>query len=198
MTRSPFTVADSTGLPHAGQLPSSLTDDGVRYFAHGSHQGTSVAFPPHAELQGNRTEPETLPDGTFEIPDVRRGQVTIHEQGERGRVGGALQRVQHTEAVPCGLALLAAGLAFCYMTQIARYVETMKLAVGSVRLVQFSPFLTGSTEGFDTHLFLNGEAPDEVQTNLLTIAARTCYLHATMAAALPPLVSVKHNGSPLR
>ena len=102
------------------------------------------------------------------------------------------------DRAPCGLALLAAGLAFCYMTQIARYVETMKLAVGSVRLVQFSPFLTGGAEGFDTHLFLNGEAPDEMQTNLLTIAARTCYLHATMAAALPPLVSVKHNGSPLR
>jgi hypothetical protein len=101
------------------------------------------------------------------------------------------------DRAPCGLALLSAGLAFCYMTQIARYVETMKLAVGAVRLVQFSPFLTGGAEGFDTHLFLNGEAPDEVQGNLLTIAARTCYLHATMAAALPPLVSVKHNGSPL-
>ena len=101
------------------------------------------------------------------------------------------------DRAPCGLALLSAGLAFCYMTQIARYVETMKLAVGSVRLVQFSPFLTGGAEGFDTHLFLNGEAPDEVQGNLLTIAARTCYLHATMAAALPPLVSAKHNGSPL-
>ena len=101
------------------------------------------------------------------------------------------------DRAPCGLALLSAGLAFCYMTQIARYVETMKLAVGAVRLVQFSPFLTGGAEGFDTHLFLNGEAPDEVQGNLLTIAARTCYLHATMAAALPPLISAKHNGSPL-
>ena len=73
----------------------------------------------------------------------------------------------------------------------------MKLAVGSVRLVQFSPFQAGAAEGFDTHLFLNGEAVDEVQNNLLTIAARTCYLHATMAAALPPVVRLRHNGSPL-
>ena len=97
------------------------------------------------------------------------------------------------DRAPCGLALLAAGLAFCYMTQIARYVEAMKLAVGSVRLVQFSPFQAGAAEGFDTHLFLNGEAADEVQTNLLTIAARTCYLHATMAAALPPAISIRYN-----
>ena len=101
------------------------------------------------------------------------------------------------DRAPCGLALLSAGLAFCYMTQIARYVEAMKLAVGSVRLVQFSPFQAGAAEGFDTHLFLNGEAVDEVQSNLLTIAARTCYLHATMAAALPPVVRLRHNGSPL-
>ncbi len=101
------------------------------------------------------------------------------------------------DRAPCGLALLSAGLAFCYMTQIARYVDAMKLAVGSVRLVQFSPFQAGAAEGFDTHLFLNGEAVDEVQSNLLTIAARTCYLHATMAAALPPVVRLRHNGSPL-
>jgi len=101
------------------------------------------------------------------------------------------------DRAPCGLALLSAGLAFCYMTQIARYVEAMKLAVGSVRLVQFSPFQTGAAEGFDTHLFLNGEATEEVQTNLLTIAARTCYLHATMGAALPPVVSIRHNDCPI-
>jgi uncharacterized OsmC-like protein len=101
------------------------------------------------------------------------------------------------DRAPCGLALLSAGLAFCYMTQIARYVEAMKLAVGSVRLVQFSPFQTGVAEGFDTHLFLNGEATEEVQTNLLTIAARTCYLHATMGAALPPVVSIRHNDCPI-
>ncbi len=101
------------------------------------------------------------------------------------------------DRAPCGLALLSAGLAFCYMTQIARYIEAMKLAVGAVRLVQFSPFRTGAAEGFDTHLFLNGEAGDDVQTNLLTIAARTCYLHATMAATLPPVVSIKHNDRPL-
>jgi uncharacterized OsmC-like protein len=98
------------------------------------------------------------------------------------------------DRAPSGLALLAAGLAFCYMTQLARYVEGMKLGVGSIRLVQFSPFANGAAAGFDTHLFLNGDAPESAQSNLLSIAARTCYLHATMAASLPPQISVTHNG----
>jgi hypothetical protein len=101
------------------------------------------------------------------------------------------------DRAPSGLALLSAGLAFCYMTQLARYVESMKLAVGAIRLVQFNPYSNGAAEAVDTHLFLNGNAPEEVQTNLLTIAARTCYLHATVAATLPPVVRVVHNDVPL-
>jgi uncharacterized OsmC-like protein len=102
------------------------------------------------------------------------------------------------DRAPSGLALLSTGLAFCYMTQLARYVESMKLAVGSIRLVQFSPYANGVAEAVDTHLFLNGEAPEAVQANLLSIAARTCYLHATVAATLPPVVHTVHNGAALR
>ena len=84
-------------------------------------------------------------------------------------------------AAPCGLALLSAGIAFCYMTQLSRYIENMKMNIHGVRLVQFNPYVAGPTaaaEPIDTHLFLNGEAADETHLQLLTIAARTCYLHA--------------------
>ncbi len=102
------------------------------------------------------------------------------------------------DRAPGGLALLSAGLAFCYMTQLARYIEAMRLDVDAVRLVQFSPFTTGAAgraRPFDTHKFLSGEAAELQQSNLLTIGARTCYLHATMAAALPPVVKLIHNGN---
>lgn len=111
------------------------------------------------------------------------------------------------DSAPSGLALLSAGLAFCYMTQLARYIENMKLAIRGIRLVQYSPYalepgssggqMSGQAEPVDTHLFLNGEAPDEIHADLLTMAARTCYLHATAAAALPPVLRVVHNGKPL-
>ena len=107
-------------------------------------------------------------------------------------------------SAPSGLALFAAGIAFCYMTQLARYIENMKLAINGVRLVQFTPFKSGAKDGtkavaepIDTHLFLNGEAPDETHLKLLTVAARTCYLHAASKTPTEPNLRIVHNGRPV-
>ena len=103
-----------------------------------------------------------------------------------------------TGTAPCGLALFSAGIAFCYMTQLARYIENMKMHIRSVRLVQRNPYLAGPTatvEPIDTHLFLNGEAQDETHLQLLTIAARTCYLHAAAKTPTEPKLRIIHNGS---
>lgn len=106
---------------------------------------------------------------------------------------------------PSGLALLSAGISFCYMTQLSRYIEHMKLAIRGVRMVQFTPFeLLGKDSALfaralpiDTHLFLNGEAPDELHQKLLTIAEHTCYLHSACSSELPPTVLIRHNGNVL-
>ncbi len=106
------------------------------------------------------------------------------------------------DAGPSGLALLSAGIAFCFMTQLDRYIEHMKFDIEGVRLVQYSPFaldadgegLRGVAEPADTHLFLNGHEADETYERLMHIAARTCYLHATLGAALEPVVSIELNG----
>ena len=111
------------------------------------------------------------------------------------------------EGGPSGLALIAAGIVFCYMTQLTRYILHQKFDIGGVRIVQRTPFAltgnpadgtwTGSIEPVDTHLFLNGGEDDETHERLMTIAANTCYLHATLGAQLDPLVSIEHNGKPL-
>ena len=75
------------------------------------------------------------------------------------------------------------------MTQLSRYIENMKMNIRGVRLVQFNPYVAGAkaaVEPIDTHLFLNGEAPDETHLQLLTIAARTCYLHAASKTPVEP------------
>lgn len=109
-----------------------------------------------------------------------------------------------SDMAPSGLALLSAAISFCYMTQLSRYIEHMRLAIKGVRLVQVNRYgvaagvedrVTGVAGPIDTHLFLNGEAPEETHAKLLSIAARTCYLHATAAAALEPIVRVVHNGN---
>ena len=101
------------------------------------------------------------------------------------------------DAAPSGLALFAAGISFCYMTQLARYIESMKLAINGVRLVQFTPFQGGTKAAagpIDTHLFLNGEAPDETHLKLLTVAMHTCYLHAASKTPTEPNLRITHNG----
>lgn len=100
-------------------------------------------------------------------------------------------------AAPSGLALLSAGVAFCYMTQLLRYIKSMRMQVSSVRLVQYNPYVAGTKAGvepIDTHLFLNGQAPEQTHQKLLTVAAHTCYLHACAKTPLEPLVRVIHNG----
>jgi hypothetical protein len=102
-----------------------------------------------------------------------------------------------SDGAPCGLALLSAGMAFCYMTQLARYIENMKMNIHGVRLVQFNPYVAGANavaEPIDTHLFLNGEAAEEMHLQLLTIAARTCYLHAASKTPTEPKLNIVHNG----
>ncbi|MBM3528238.1 MAG: hypothetical protein FJX62_09105 [Alphaproteobacteria bacterium] len=103
-------------------------------------------------------------------------------------------------AAPTGLSLLSAGIAFCYMTQLSRYIENMKMNIRAVRLVQFNPYVFSDkarVEPVDTHLFLNGDAPDETHLQLLTIAARTCYLHAAAKTPVEPNLRIVHNGNAL-
>jgi len=104
---------------------------------------------------------------------------------------------------PSGLALLSAGVGFCYMTQLSRYIQYQKMAIRGVRLVQDIPFIidsdnermAGRLEPADTHLFLSGDEDDETFERLMRIAERTCYLHATMATNLEPRVVVRRKAS---
>lgn len=135
-------------------------------------------------------EGHSLPGGQYAtdtwlaMPGTSHFTLTSDESGEA--------------AAPSGLALLSAGISFCYMTQLARYIENMKMNIRAVRLVQFSPYGAGAkgvAEPIDTHLFLNGEAPDETHLQLLTIAARTCYLHAAANTPNEPKLRIIHNGA---
>ena len=108
------------------------------------------------------------------------------------------------EKGPSGLALVAAGIVFCYLTQLSRYILHQKVNINGVRIVQYTPFFTtgsasegnwtGSIEPVDTHLFLNGGADTKTHERIMTIAANTCYLHATLIAQLNPIVTIAHNG----
>ena len=103
------------------------------------------------------------------------------------------------DLAPSGLALLSAGIAFCYMTQLSRYIDYMKYKIRHVRLVQYSPYTFNGTDGniepVATHLFLHGDESDETHEKFMRISAVTCFLHATLKAALIPQVTVELNGT---
>jgi hypothetical protein len=109
---------------------------------------------------------------------------------------------------PSGLALLSAGMAFCYMTQLSRTIEHLPSMAPfrhgrGARVVQTASFaiargaqnrFTGACDSIDTHVFLNADAPAALHVELATHAARGCFLRAAAAAALAPVPRVMHNG----
>lgn len=179
-------------LPDTAVLPNLITKTGRR------EAGSPAPAPASTDTRIVRIVKgeghPIFPEGCFEVDTWLAMPGTSHfafctDEGD-------------SDLAPSGLALLSAAISFCYMTQLSRYIEHMRLAIKGVRLVQFNPYrLTTTADGrtigvagpVDTHLFLNGNAPEETHAKLLMIAARTCYLHATAAAALEPVVRIVHN-----
>ncbi|NNE82542.1 MAG: hypothetical protein HKN28_01085, partial [Alphaproteobacteria bacterium] len=114
----------------------------------------------------------TETDSTLEMPGVSHFRLKSDERSD-------------AEQAPSGLGLASAGIVFCYMTQLARYIEHQKFNIRGVRLVQYTPYtLTGSIadgtwqgtqEPVDTHLFLSGDESDETHERLMNIGAAMCY-----------------------
>jgi uncharacterized OsmC-like protein len=119
------------------------------------------------------------------------------------RLGGSAFAIQSDDRLsgdqaPSALAHAYAGIAFCFMTQLLRYVEHHHMKVRALRLVQLSPcrIASGVAQALplDTHVFVHTEESDEVMERLVQMSARTCYLHAALSGALPPEVALVLNG----
>ena len=87
---------------------------------------------------------------------------------------------------PSPLTYFAVGVAFCYHTQLCRYVDVRRLAVSRPRLVQLSTHVVHSeraqTLPLDTHLFFRGDIDQEQTRTLLVAGANTCYAHRALGA----------------
>jgi uncharacterized OsmC-like protein len=119
------------------------------------------------------------------------------------RLGGSAFAIRSDDRssgdqAPSALAHAYAGIAFCFMTQLLRYVEHHHMKVRALRLVQLSPcrIASGVAQALplDTHVFVHTEESDEVMERLVQMSARTCYLHAALSETLPPEVTLILNG----
>lgn len=92
------------------------------------------------------------------------------------------------ERAPSGLALLSAGIAFCYMTQIGRYAHIVKQKLDGYSILQDSFFsLPGASGGtgkagqahpLETHVHLTGPEDADFARRIVDMGERTCFLHA--------------------
>lgn len=111
------------------------------------------------------------------------------------------------ERAPSSLAYLAAGVGFCYMTQLGRYAQIVKQDLGSYRIVQDNVFklqqndsgpgLQAVAKPVDTHVFVTFDEAEEAAQKLVSMGEQTCFLHAAMRTTNPTQIQVELNGEPV-
>lgn len=87
---------------------------------------------------------------------------------------------------PDALSYIAAGIGFCFMTQLGRYTTITKQQLDGYRVIQDTHFSTGGGPAapVETHVFLDTLADDEVARTMLDMGEQTCFLHALCRTAL--------------
>jgi len=101
----------------------------------------------------------------------------FHFLSDDSRLAGGQERA------PSGLAYMATGIAFCYLTQLGRYAHIVKQHLTAYRVVQDLVY-GKSGEGIpgapDTHTYIDTDEPDEAVLKLMQMGEQTCFLHAAL------------------
>lgn len=131
-------------------------------------------------------------------------EITAHLR----RPAGALFRFLSDEPAESGrparapdaASYVAAGIAFCFMTQFGRYASITKKKLETYRLVQdlHLPIggasgdtgAAGSADPVETHVFLETPHGPEFGRSALAMSEQTCFLHAACRTALKTRVRV--------
>ena len=98
------------------------------------------------------------------------------------------------ERAPDGLAYLAAGVAFCFMTQIGRYAQITKQKLNAYRIIQDTMFRLLRNDNpvplaVETLLCVDTDEPPEKSIKLAQMGEQTCYVHAAFRSAVETEVS---------
>ncbi len=112
------------------------------------------------------------------------------------------------ESAPPPLAYTAAGVGFCYMTQLGRYAHILGKELGAYSLLvqdmsfRFAGDISDGTlevtaEPVDTHVFLHSGESDDLARDFIHTGARTCFLHAAMGGSHRSEIGVSLNGATL-
>jgi len=116
--------------------------------------------------------------------------------GSRFRIlGQGLPAQADAGLAPDPMDYLAAGIAFCFMTQLGRYAHIKKFSLRAYRLLQVTRL--APQPSISTHVFIESDLDDAVAADLVRTGERTCFLHAALRSLLEPVVRAELNGAPL-
>ena len=101
---------------------------------------------------------------------------------------------------PDAASYLAAGLGFCFMTQLGRYAAIVKKDLASYRIVQDMHLSLGGASGgtgqagaadpVETHVYMRSGEDDGFARTCLDMSEQTCFLHAVCRTDLKTRVKV--------
>ncbi|TIX50638.1 OsmC family protein [Alteraurantiacibacter aquimixticola] len=101
---------------------------------------------------------------------------------------------------PDAASYIAAGIGFCFMTQLGRYAKIAKKDLAAYNIVQDVHFSLGGASGgtgqagsadpVETHVYLHSSEDDEFARAALDMGEQTCFLHAFCRTDLKAKVRV--------
>jgi len=85
---------------------------------------------------------------------------------------------------------MAAGIAFCYMTQLGRYATIVGRPLGDYRLIQDLAILDSGMDPLRTQVCVRTTEGEDYGKTLVEMGAQTCFLHAACQSEIP--VEIRH------
>ena len=160
-------------------------DPGLAAAARG---GSPPAGPPRLHFQARCT---VRPDGIKAI-DV----LLHHPAGSTFRFLSDEPGVDGISRAPDANTLISAGIGFCFMTQFGRFAKAANRGLGAYHIVQDTRFtvgdqallVPGGAAPVDTHVFVE-TGDEDFAREALTVAERSCFLHAMCRSDLRTRVS---------
>ena len=100
----------------------------------------------------------------------------------------------------------AAGIAFCFMTQLGRYAKILKKNLDRYNVIQDTHFSPGGASGatgrpaiadpVETHVYLTSLEDDAFARRCLDMGEQTCFLHALCRTDLGTRIDIKWSQAP--
>ena len=124
---------------------------------------------------------------------IRNDGVKVIDQFLLRPVGSQFRLLSdETGRAPDAFSYLAAGIGFCFMTQLGRYAAITKKPLDGYSVVQDTHFSTRgeSADPVETHVFLDTPEDADTARRMLDMSEQTCFLHALCRTDLEPVVHV--------